>query len=153
MRQHYSSVKCHLSPFRRRFRLSASWILFHFSFHHSFFTPLCFTHFLSLLCFVYLSLVFFFLSSIFVLPFMSPHIIVVFESPYLTTLFFLFLTLCLSLLHPFCPSLSLLDKTTRRLDELMMCLCLNLPSLHIHHNIYHIFIYFLGEFTYSKISK
>lgn len=112
-------------------------------------------HSLSLSSLLCLSASCFFLSLflIFVLPFMSPRIIVVFESPYLTTLFFLFLTLCLSLLQHFCPSLSLLDKTTHRLDELMMCSGLNLPSLHIHHNIYHILIYFLGDFTYSKISK
>lgn len=64
--------------------------------------------------------------------------------------FFLLPTPALSLLHP-SPSLSRLNTTAHRLDELMMCL--DLPQLHIHHNIYHIIIYLLRCFTYSRISK
>ncbi len=100
----------------------------------------------------------FFLSSSFLFYPLLLGIIFVFASPYLSlpSLFFLFPNLSfvgLSFTPSLCPSLSLLDTTTHRLDLLMMRLYLELPQLHIHRNIYHIIIYLLGCFTYLRISK
>ena len=144
-------MKCHLFPFRRSFRLSASWILFCSLFLSCSLPPSLHFPSSSLLCLT---------VSYFI---RSPHFFFV--------CFTLYISQNLMPLHPpiyrpllrfpsfpafapsLCPSPSLLETTTHRLDELMMCSCLDLPRLHIHHNIYHIIIYLLGCFTYRRISK